>query len=396
MKNNDNTRNNSTQIITLSDDFAQFINEKKVTEDLKMPTKNKDTTFNEHDCYNCGEEHDDHDFDEVYNVLVEDLNNEHLNYDCNNILDTVERLCESSGKIIPKDTVKILEKLLLDSKLAANPCFLNRYTHCLVCSCNRADESYIQNALQKLKYIMDNFEDLDSDSYTDKYITCLSRLSMEQAPEPASQTILEMKFFGDKTSAWNDINNVFQYCLALEHLCCNQSKNDDVADAYETLQSLEYIVNHYEKDTRLSKCYASALKYLCKQHYLTVPETYKLTRQLEDLYVQPQNIDNDFIVKQYIISLYELGEKQKEYCECYCDTIKRAQTLIEYYTHLDNPEELITWYSLTLYSLFDRDDPGDIQRVYKEMTKKSSNPVFAENEIFQKCYDDIKQLRRSK
>ena len=169
---------------------------------------------------------------------------EHGNFD-NELMSTLVELCESSGKIKPKNTVAILEELLLNSDFLPNTYFMNRYASCLTCSCDDHDEDYIQNAVHKLKLLIESLDEIDLSFIIKKYIECVSKLLITQEPAKAEQTILELKHFYDETDAWDDPDNIVTYKSALYDLHEIQCRAGDTQTAVETLMNIVNIVNAF-------------------------------------------------------------------------------------------------------------------------------------------------------
>ena len=170
---------------------------------------------------------------------------EHGNFDTE-LMHTLVELCESSGKIQPKNTVAILEEMLLKSAFAPNTYFMNRYSYCLTCSCNDQDEDYIQNAVYKLKLFIENLDEIDLRAIINNYIECATKLINTQEVAAAEQTILELKHFCDEIDAWVDPDNISAYKSALFDLHEIQCRAGNTQSAVDTLEEVINIVNTYD------------------------------------------------------------------------------------------------------------------------------------------------------
>jgi hypothetical protein len=170
---------------------------------------------------------------------------DHDNFD-GELLNKIIELCESSGKIKPKSTVAILEELLLNSEFLPNTYFMDRYVYCLTCSCNDQDEDYIQNAVHKIRLIIENIDDINLALFMNKYIECTSILIKTQESGEAEQTILELKHFCDKTNAWENPDVISAYKSALYDLHEIQCHAGDTQAAVDSLNEIISIVHTYD------------------------------------------------------------------------------------------------------------------------------------------------------
>ena len=374
--------NNSTQIVTFSGNFINYLKNKEIMNELK-----KLIVIEQQCC--CG--HDD------YDVEHDDPDDEHHNCNSEKIINTLVKLCETDGKITPRNTVEKLESLLMDSELSPNSCFFSRYISCLACSCrdhnNDIDESYIQTAVDKLRIIMENMEDSDNEFFIENYIFCLSELSKKQEPVKAKKTIDEIKTISDETNAWENTENINRYCLALMYLCGKQSDALDLQGLYETTETLENIVNNYGDTDDLSMfiCYSHALQRLCANSNVSVSETYNFTQRLENLVEHTQQMDNNSIVVSYMLGLAELISKQREQSLCCKKTFERARSIVENARYKSN-DMIVACYAQNLINQIDESDIDNVKFTVNKLSELAKRPHLKENDYFNEHYNRIKQL----
>ena len=199
-----------------NNNITQILSESKITDEIKQLMETEQISCDEHDDYD------------------------------GRLLRKIIELCERSGKTKPKETVAILEEMLLNSGFLPNTYFTNRYAYCLTCSCDDRDEDYIQSAVHKLKLFIENFDEIDIALFINKYIECVSKLLKTQEQEKAEQTMLELKHFCDENVVFDDPDNVKLYKSALYDLHEIQCRAGDIHSALDTLNNIIDIVNTYD------------------------------------------------------------------------------------------------------------------------------------------------------
>ena len=360
--------NDCTNIIAISDILINLLNEKASNKESEEITEN--------------------DYQEKLNTVL-----------C--------EFCEPKRTNNPEKTIKNLDELLLKYGKSPDDYFIERYVHCLATSCYSQDEIYAQNAVNMIKQILDMPQYSKSISILINYIKTISALSIKQEPVKAMQTIKNLKATVDEADTWEYIDNFYYFCLALEHLCYKQSKSGDLQGAYETLEIIKSIIRNIEFDDddeecdeededidyyilEMVKCYTIALAALCKNDDVSLLETYNMIEKIEDLLIKTQNMENDRIALEYMISLRYLGQKQLKHGQSITKTIKRARLITEN-NNYGNQDELIAWYTLLLVDLVNTTSPEDLKSTHKRLSDITSKPHFINNEVIHNVFNHVKQ-----
>lgn len=295
------------------------------------------------------------------------------------IADAICRLCEAGG-INPEKTVQKLERLLHSPAFAGHDAFMAQYAKCLSCLCGRQDVKDAADALEKLENILEEPAYRDSPYFAKSYLSALRALSVKQEPPQAKQVIALMEDYAQDTCAFEDDNNVFQYCLALEHLCGKQSKAGDVDGARDTLCELAHIFEAQEDDhSGIARCYAVSLVMLCGNKQVAEADARGMVDTLEHLAAQTQLAENEEIALQYMLGLFYLCSKQSGKGAAH--SARRAEKIAEDPLYTGN-RDIAIWYSTILSALIGKQPPSERRKTFKKMQAIGTRPCIRNDERY--------------
>ncbi len=305
------------------------------------------------------------------------------------VADVVCRLCEAGG-IKPSETVQKLERLLYNPTFADHNVFMAQYAKCLSCLCGRQDIKGAEDTLKKLESILEEPFYRDSPLFAHSYLCALRALAVKHKPPRGKQVIALMEDYAQSTCAFEDYDNMFQYALALEHLCCKQSKMGDVDSAYETLQKLAHVFASIEDNhLGIARCYAVSLVALCANKHVSEKDAYGMVDTLEYLTAQTQLAENEEIALQYMIGIFHLCCRQSGKDAAH--SAQRAEKIAEDPRYVKS-HNINIWYSTILSILIKKQAPIERRKTYEKIKAIGAKPHILKDELYTRNFHAAERI----
>ncbi len=305
------------------------------------------------------------------------------------VIDAVCRLCEAGG-IKPSETVQKLERLLYSPTFAGHNVFMAQYAKCLSCLCGCQDIKGAEDTLKKLESILEEPFYRDSPLIAHSYLSSLRAFAVKHEPLRGKQVIALMEDYARGTCAFEDYDNIFQYGLALEHLCCKQSKMGDVDSAYETLQKLAHVfASLKDNHSGIARCYAVSLVTLCGNKHVPEKDAYGMVDTLEHLTAQTQLAENEEIALQYMLGIFYLCCKQSGKDAAH--SAQRAGKIAEDPRYVES-HDIIIWYSTILSVLIKKQAPIERKKTYEKIQAIGTKPHILKDKRYISNFNAAKRF----